>query len=535
MIIRIALASPFGLGIFSSLMLIAGKTGYAVAFVSYLAMMAALALKPPAALARRLGMEVDDEPTEEKEPSEPGEGLLATLKTLPALVIAFVVGLSAKLPFIGKKDDAEEASPSPAAPAPDVATADASDTPAEATPAEAPVLAAVAETEEPARPLFALLAKLKFWGKAPAVAAAPTSGEAPNGAASDPASDQAEPAADDDEGEDDESLMAPIRAVVAFVMKIARALQKREPDDMANDDLIAAAAGGTPQDGEGKVLAFPAPAKTSLFLGLLAKAKAISDKVVVREPGEGALLASTVGPNPFALAGPLEVVGVVTPIADADPLAVPDLAAVADPLADVDPLALDDVSIPAPAAAPVVAGSLMARLLAVAKAVGSKVFAREGAVPGTAMQAALATPAKADGGGGFLAKVVPGLRSLKGKLVVTGDAAVAAEAKPRRPLKESLALVVPTVMAGGVAVVTWARGLRKDDYLPMLGTAWRVGGMAVFLLLALPFLAIDLWVMRKQIRKEEMAEALAASEAPDPGEVLLDTLVGDETPEAITA
>ena len=51
MIIRIALAAPFGLGIFSSLMLIAGKPGYAAAFVCYLFMMAALALKPPAVIA----------------------------------------------------------------------------------------------------------------------------------------------------------------------------------------------------------------------------------------------------------------------------------------------------------------------------------------------------------------------------------------------------------------------------------------------------------------------------------------------------
>ena len=464
MIIRIALAAPFGLGIFSSLMLIAGKPGYAVAFLCYLFMMVALAVKPPAAIARRLGVEVEEKEQEEREPSEPGEGLLAKIKTLPALVIAFFSGLTAKWavmakpPFIRRKDDKDEEDAAPvAAPAPPVeapqSAASVAEAPAEASaPADAPVVVpapvAVAvrglETEPTGRLVMALLGRFKFW-RAPLpedemVAEAAVSAVAM----------EAEGVADDEEYEE-ASLTAKPRALGVVLLRMLGKLRKSKVavDDLAGDDLIAEAAlsAASPED-----------------LGNLVELPPV-------ELSASELPITGVG-------GPAKV-------------------------------------------------SLVGKLLAMVKAIGGKMVVRDsGAAPTGAMEKPVV--AGASRRGSLLGKVIPGLRAAASKVVVaSGDAAVV-QATPRRPLKESLASVVPSVTAAVLAAVAWARGVREDDWVPIAATGWRVGGMATLMVLALPLLAVDLGVMRYRIRKEERAEARATPEEPDAEDLLLDTLVSDE-------
>lgn len=516
MIIRIALAAPFGLGIFSSLMLIAGKPGYAVAFLCYLFMMVALAVKPPAAIARRLGVEVEEkeeQEQEEREPSEPGEGLLAKIKTLPALVIAFFAGLTAKWtvtakpPFISRKNDEDEddedVAPAAAAAPPPVeaplaeAAAPVAEAPAEASaPVDAPVVvpapvaAAVRglEAESTGHLIMALLGRFKFWR-------APLTEDEMVAAAAVVAMDDAEAVGvGDDEEYEEVSLTAKLRALGVVVLRMLGKLRKSRAavDDLADDDLIAAvaitpaadatdadvdAAGVRLAEGPGNLLAFP---------------------VVVEFP-----VAEM--EDPVELSRVAKLLGTVK--------------------AMVGKVASRDAGVPG-AKAPAKVASERGSLLAPVMALVGKVASREAGVPGAA------APAKAGAGqGSLMAKVMPRVRAMSSKVVVaTGDAAVV-PAKPRRPLKESLASVVPAVTAAVLVAVAWARGVRKDDWVPIVATGWRVGGMATLMVLALPLLAVDLGVMRYRIRKEERAEARTATEEPDPAELMLDSLVGGDAPE----
>ncbi|MDA1174253.1 MAG: hypothetical protein O2826_07020 [Chloroflexi bacterium] len=520
MIIRIALAAPFGLGIFSSLMLIAGPPGYAVAFLCYLFMMVALAVKPPAAIARRLGVEVEEkeeQEQEEREPSEPGEGLLAKIKTLPALVIAFFAGLTAKWtvtakpPFISRKndedededDDDEDVAPAAAAAPPPVeaplaeAAAPVAEAPAEASaPVDAPVVvpapvaAAVRglEAESTGHLIMALLGRFKFWR------AALTEDEMVAAAAVVAMDDSEAVGVADDEEYEEVSLTAKLRALGVVVLRMLGTLRKSRAavDDLADDDLIAAvaitpaadatdadvdAAGVRLAEGPGNLLAFP---------------------VVVECP-----VAEM--EDPVELSRVAKLLGTVK--------------------AMVGKVASRDAGVPG-AKAPAKVASERGSLLAPVMALVGKVASREAGVPGAA------APAKAGAGqGSLMAKVMPRVRAMSSKVVVaTGDAAVV-PAKPRRPLKESLASVVPAVTTAVLVAVAWVRGVRKDDWVPIVATGWRVGGMATLMVLALPLLAVDLGVMRYRIRKEERAEARVAPEEPNPEELMLDTLVGGDAPE----
>lgn len=481
MIIRIALAMPFGLGIFSSLMLLPGYAGYAAAFGSYLVMMAALALKPPAALARRLGVEVAEaEPKEPKEQPDGDESLLGRLKALPLLVVAFLMGLRSKLPFIGKKSEDEDDAPAPAPAAAAPADGEAAAEPAsdDADGAAAPV--AVAETAKSSLfAKFAFLSKLKFWGL-------------------------------DDEYDEEEEL---------------------EPVLLA-DDQSAASAG----------IAAEEAAPTSVVAKLLAMTMAVFRKVVQREKpvgedlmGDDLIAAAAVAGEESAVAD--AAAAPVAPAEDAGPLAVP-VEVTATGLVMQFPV-VDPLVIPADGEQLSVVG----RVLATVKGIASKVVVREAETkkPAVVGELAVGAAAPAVASESLLANLMPMVRSLASKVVVSrGDEAVpeakpAKVAKPKRPLKETLVLLMSRVKAAPAVVIAWARGLKKVDFVPILATGWRVGGMAVFLVLALPLLMADLAVMRYQMRKAEIAEAEAAAKAPDPGEVLLDTLVEDGTPEAIAA
>jgi hypothetical protein len=518
MIIRIAIAAPFGLGILSSLMLIAGNGGYAAAFVSYLVMMAALVLKPPASIRRRLGIEVDDEPREEREPSEGGDGLLAKVKALPALLIALFARLRTKLPFIGKKGGEEEEEPAPTpAPAPVVAAVtpqaepEATVAAASAPPVEAPVAvlqpAAVAvagiEAETTMRLLMALLGRLKFWGGKSAERAQPVVLAQEVGDAEDAgAEDEATP------------LLVKLRAFATVLLSKLKTVRKGKVDAA---DVVAAVAAAADGAVSGDAVELPAaevgmPAKVSLVNKLLAMVKGIVGKVRVRDTG-------TAAPVLAALAEAPDLTEMTTVTAVVDPVAAAGAAA------EVEPGTLVELPDAVPPVAAVASGALVARVLAAVKSAGAKVFARGGT---TAAVAPASGSASGVGRGSLLARLMPRVQAVRSKLVLaTGDAAVV-PAKPRRPLKESLALFVPSVKARAVGVIAWARGLRTDDFMPVVAAGWRVVGMAVLLVLALPLLAADMAVVRFGAWKAERAEARAAAGAPDPGELLLDTLVADE-------